>query len=39
MFVLGPRLALIHAALGLAGAIVLLEALMISYDKLPFTCT
>ena len=39
MFVLGPRLALLHAALGLAGAIVLLEALMISYDKVPFTCT
>ena len=39
LFVLGPRLALIHAALGLAGAIVLLEALMISYDKVPFTCT
>ena len=39
VFVLGPRLALMHAALGLAGAIVLLEALMISYDKVPFTCT
>ncbi len=28
-----------HAALGLAGAIVLLEALMLNYDKVPFTCT
>ena len=39
MFVLGPGPALIHAGLGLAGAIVLLEALMLSYDKVPFTCT
>jgi hypothetical protein len=39
LFVLGPRLALMHAALGLAGAIVLLEALMLDYDKVPFTCT
>jgi hypothetical protein len=39
VFVLGPRLALLHAALGLAGAIVLLEALMVRYDKVPFTCT
>ena len=39
VFVLGPRLALMHAALGLAGAIVLLEALMLTYDKVPFTCT
>ena len=38
-FVLGPAPAVAHAALGLAGAIVLLEALMASYDKLPFTCT
>ena len=38
-FVLGPQLALMHAALGLAGAIVLLEALMVTYDKVPFTCT
>jgi hypothetical protein len=37
--VLGARLALLHAGLGLAGAIVLLEALMITYDKVPFTCT
>lgn len=39
VFVLGPQLALMHAALGLAGAIVLLEALMLTYDKVPFTCT
>lgn len=39
VFVLGPELALVHAALGLAGAIVLLEALMLNYDKVPFTCT
>jgi hypothetical protein len=38
-FVLGVRLALLHALLGLAGAIVLLEALMLSYDKVAFTCT
>lgn len=38
-FVLGPQPALRHAGLGLAGAIVLLEALMLSYDKVPFTCT
>jgi hypothetical protein len=39
VFVLGPRLALLHAALGLAGAVVLLEALMMTYDRVPFTCT
>jgi hypothetical protein len=39
MFVMGPPLALMHAGLGLAGAIVLLEALLVSYDKVPFTCT
>src|SRR3954464_1741249 len=38
-FVLGPWLALEHAAFGAAGALVLLEALMISYDKVPFTCS
>ena len=38
-FVMGPQLALMHAGLGLAGAIVLLEALMVNYDKVPFTCT
>ncbi len=39
VFVLGPPRALLHAALGLAGAIVLLEGLMLNYDKVPFTCT
>jgi hypothetical protein len=39
MFVLGLERALVHAALGLAGAIVLLEALMLGYEKVPFTCT
>ncbi|MGQ0733798.1 MAG: hypothetical protein ACT4QD_09100 [Acidobacteriota bacterium] len=37
--VLGPTLALLHAALGLAGAVVLLEALVLGYAKVPFTCT
>ena len=37
--VLGPQMALMHAGLGLAGALVLLEALMVTYDKVPFTCT
>jgi hypothetical protein len=39
VFVLGPQMALVHAALGLTGATVLLEALMLTYDKVPFTCT
>ena len=38
-FALGPTRALLHAALGLGGAIVMLESLMIQYDKVPFTCT
>ncbi len=37
--ILGPWLALQHAALGAAGSIVLLEALMVGYDKVPFTCS
>jgi hypothetical protein len=37
--VLGPHPAIVHALLGLAGALVLLEALMAGYDKVPFTCT
>jgi hypothetical protein len=37
--VLGIERALLHAALGLAGAVVLLEALMAGYEKVPFTCT
>ena len=28
-----------HAAWGLAGAIVLLEVLLVFYDKVPFTCS
>lgn len=39
VFVLGPPRALLHAAAGLAGAIVLLEALLVTYEKVPFTCT
>jgi hypothetical protein len=39
IFVLGLPAALLHAGLGLAGAIVLLEALMVTYAKVPFTCT
>jgi hypothetical protein len=37
--VLGPWIAFAHALLGLAGAITLLEALMVGYDKVPFTCS
>ena len=32
-------MALVHAALGLTGATVFLEALMLGYDKVPFACT
>lgn len=35
----GVNLAAAHALIGVAGAAVLLEALMLSYDKVPFTCT
>ena len=38
-FVLGAERALLHAALGLAGAIVFLEALLVTYEKVPFACT
>jgi hypothetical protein len=38
-FALGPVLAAAHAAMGLAGALLLLEVLMIGYSKVPFTCT
>jgi uncharacterized membrane protein YagU involved in acid resistance len=38
-YVLGPQLALLHAAMGFAGALVFLEALMAGYEKVPFTCT
>src|SRR5688572_13791419 len=38
-FLLGLPAAIAHAALGCAGAMVILEALFLSYDKVPFTCT
>jgi len=39
VYVLGPTRALAHAVMGLAGAVVFLEAVMVGYDKVPFTCT
>jgi len=39
IYVLGTQSALLHAALGLAGAIVFLELLLVTYEKVPFTCT
>jgi hypothetical protein len=39
VYVLGTPRALLHGALGLAGAIVFLELVMHGYDKVPFTCT
>ncbi len=38
-FVAGAQFAAAHALLGLAGAAIMLDALMLSYDKVPFTCT
>ena len=38
-FLLGLPLAIAHATLGLAGALVVLEVLFLSYEKVPFTCT
>jgi len=35
----GLPLAIAHALLGLAGAAIVLEALLIRYDKAPFTCS
>jgi hypothetical protein len=35
----GLPLALAHAAVGFAGAAVVVEALLFSYEKVPFTCT
>lgn len=35
----GVGLAAAHAAIGLVGAAIVLEALMLTYDKVPFTCT
>lgn len=39
LMVLGPWLAVEHAVFGAAGACLLLEVLMIGYDKVPFTCS
>jgi hypothetical protein len=39
VFVMGWTLALAHAALGLLGAIVLLEIMLVGYTKVPFTCS
>jgi hypothetical protein len=39
VFVLGPQRAMLHAAMGLAGAIVMLEAMLHTYEKVPFACT
>ena len=38
-YLLGTRAAIAHAALGLAGAVAMLEALLFWYEKVPFTCT
>ena len=38
-FLLGWPLALAHACLGFAGATLVLEALFVAYEKVPFTCT
>ena len=38
-FAAGVTFAAQHALLGIAGAAIVLEALMLSYDKVPFTCT
>ena len=39
IFVIGWPLALAHAAIGLLGAAVLLEVLLLGYTKVPFTCS
>ena len=39
VFLMGWPLALAHAALGLLGAIVLLEVMLVGYTKVPFTCS
>ena len=38
-FAAGAGFAAAHVLLGLAGAAILLDALMLSHDKVPFTCT
>jgi len=35
----GLKIALAHALIGFLGGAIVLEALMLSYDKVPFTCT
>ena len=37
--VAGGMPACVHALLGLAGAVILLEVLMLNYDKVPFLCS
>lgn len=37
--VVDPLAALTHAALGLAGAMAMLEVLLLTYGKVPFTCS
>jgi hypothetical protein len=37
-FIAGTQAALIHAALGLLGAAIFLDVIMLGYDKAPFTC-
>jgi hypothetical protein len=39
VFVMGWAPALAHASLGLAGAIALLEMMLVGYTKVPFTCS
>ena len=39
VYLLGMPAAIAHAMLGFAGAALLLEVLLVSYDKVPFTCT
>jgi hypothetical protein len=38
-YLLGFRLAVAHALLGFSGAVVMLEVLLFSYEKVPFACT
>ena len=38
-FATGAPFAAAHALLGLAGAVIFLDVVMLSYDKVPFTCT
>ena len=38
-YFVGLPLAVAHAALGFGGAVLVTEVLLLSYDKVPFTCT